>query len=71
MMILLAGLAYSQRMNKEKGFGLRATIKRKVIEASKLLDNQHDNVIDKINFHLDVGQESRGHHVLCPSFGPS
>ena len=35
---------------------LRATIKRKVIEISKLLDDQHDNAIDKINFHLDVGQ---------------
>ena len=40
----------------EQGERLRATIKRKVIETSKLLDNQHDNVIDKINFHLDVGQ---------------
>ena len=35
-----------------------ATIKRKVIETSKLLDNKHDNAIDKINFHLDVGQGS-------------
>ena len=33
-----------------------ATIKRKVIETSKLLENQHDKAIDKINFHLDVGQ---------------
>ena len=33
-----------------------ATIKRKVIETSKLLDNQHDNAIDNINFDLDVGQ---------------
>ena len=41
----------------EQGERLRATIKRKVIETSKLLDNQHDNAIDKINFHLDVGQE--------------
>ena len=40
----------------EQGERLRATIKRKVIETSKLLDNQHDNAIDKINFHLDVGQ---------------
>ena len=40
----------------EKGERLRATIKRKVIETSRLLDNQHDNAIDKINFHLDVGQ---------------
>ena len=40
----------------EQGDRLRATIKRKVIETSKLLDNQHDNAIDKINFHLDVGQ---------------
>ena len=54
LMILLARPSYSQRMNKDKG--LRATIKRKVIETSKLLDNQHDNAIDKINFHLDVGQ---------------
>ena len=40
----------------EQGERLRATIKRKVIETSKLLDNQHGNAIDKINFHLDVGQ---------------
>ena len=40
----------------EQGERLRATIKRKVIEKSKLLDDQHDNAIDKINFHLDVGQ---------------
>ena len=40
----------------EQGERLRATIKRKVIETSKLLDNQHDNALDKINFHLDVGQ---------------
>ena len=48
----------------EQGERLRATIKRKVIETSKLLDNQHDNAIDKINFHHDVGQgESR---PSCP-----
>ena len=29
---------------------------RAPIETSKLLDNQHENAIDKINFHLDVGQ---------------
>ena len=40
----------------EQGERLRATIMRKVIETSKLLDNQRDNAIDKINFHLDVGQ---------------
>ena len=40
----------------EQGERLRATIKRKVIETSKLLDDQHDNAIEKINFHLDVGQ---------------
>ena len=40
----------------EQGERLRATIKRKVIETSKLLDNQHDNAIDMINFHVDVGQ---------------
>ena len=40
----------------ELGERLRATIRRKVIETSKLLDDQHDNAIDKINFHLDVGQ---------------
>ena len=40
----------------EQGERLRATIKRKVIETSKLLENQHDNAIDKINFHHDVGQ---------------
>ena len=39
----------------EQGERLRATIKRKVIETSKLLDDQHDNAIDKINIHLDVG----------------
>ena len=37
--------------NNEQGERLRATIKKKV------LDDQHDNAIDKINFHLDVGQE--------------
>ena len=40
----------------EQGERLRATIKRKVIETSKLLDDQYDNAIDTINFHLDVGQ---------------
>ena len=40
----------------EQGERLRATIKRKVIETSKDLDDQHDNTIEKINFHLDVGQ---------------
>ena len=35
---------------------LRATIKRKVIEISNHLDDQHDNAIERINFHLDVGQ---------------
>ena len=42
----------------EQGERLRATIKGKVIETSKLLDDLHDNdnAIDKINFHLDVGQ---------------
>ena len=39
----------------EQGERLRATIKKKVIETSKHLDDQHDNAIDKINFHLDVG----------------
>ena len=39
----------------EQGERLRTTIMRKVIETSKLLDNQHDNATDKINFHLDVG----------------
>ena len=39
----------------EQGERLRATIKRKVIETSKHLDDQHDNAIEKINFHLDVG----------------
>ena len=41
----------------EQGERLRATIKRKVIEASKHLDDQHDNAIKKIKFHLDFGQE--------------
>ena len=40
----------------EQGERLRATIKRKVIKTSKHLDDQHDNAIEKINFHLDVGQ---------------
>ena len=40
----------------EQGERLRATMKRKVIETSKLLNNQHDNAIDKINFHFNVGQ---------------
>ena len=40
----------------EQGEMLRATIKRKVIETSKLLDNHYDEAIDKINFYLDVGQ---------------
>ena len=40
----------------EQGERLRATMKRKVIETSKLLDDQHDNAVEKINFHLDVGQ---------------
>ena len=40
----------------EQGERFRATIKRKVKETSKHLDNQHDNAIEKINFHLDVGQ---------------
>ena len=40
----------------EHGERLRATIQKKVIETSKLQDNQHDNPIDKINFHLDIGQ---------------
>ena len=40
----------------EQGERLRATITRNVIETSKHLDNQHDNAIDKINFHLDVVQ---------------
>ena len=42
--------------NNEQGERLRGIIKRKVIETSKLLDDQHDNAIDKINFHLYVGQ---------------
>ena len=40
----------------EQGERLRATIKRKVIATSKHLDDQHDNAIEKINFHLDVGE---------------
>ena len=53
-MILLVEPSYSQK--NEQGERLRATIKIKVIETSKLLDDQHDSAIDKINFHLDVGQ---------------
>ena len=51
----LIGRTFLLQKNKQ-GERLRATIKRKVIETSKLLDNQHNNAIDKINFHLDVGQ---------------
>ena len=51
----LIGRTFLLPKNKQ-GERLRATIKRKVIETSKLLDNQHDNAIDMINFHLDVGQ---------------
>ena len=51
----LVGRTFLLQKN-EQGERLRATIKRKIIETSKLLDNQHDNAIDKINFHLDVGQ---------------
>ena len=40
----------------EQGERHRPTIKRKVIETSKHFDDQHDNAIKKINFHLDVGQ---------------
>ena len=55
----------------EQGERLRDTIKRKVIEMSKLLDNQHDNAIDKINIHLDVGQGRAEAIMLCPNFGSS
>ena len=41
----------------EQGERLKGTIKRNVIETSKHLDDQHDNAIEKINFHLDVGQK--------------
>ena len=56
----------------EQGERLRATIKRKVIETSKPLDNQHDNAIDKINCHLDVGQ-GRAEAIMSyvQIFGPS
>ena len=40
----------------EQGESLGATIKRKVIETSKHLDDQHDNAIEKISFNHDVGQ---------------
>ena len=40
----------------EQGERLRDTIKKKVIETSKHLDDQHHNAIKKINFHLDVGE---------------
>ena len=53
-MTLLAGPSYSQR--NEQGERLRVTINKKVIETSKHLDDHHDNAIEKINFHLDVGQ---------------
>ena len=35
---------------------LRANVKRKAIETSKHLDDQHDYAIKKIKFNLDVGQ---------------
>ena len=56
----------------EQGERLRVTIKRKVIETSKLLDDQHDNAIDKINFHLDAGQ-GRAEAIMSyvQNFGPS
>ena len=40
----------------EQGERLKATFKRKVIKTSKHLDDQSDNAIENINFHLDVGQ---------------
>ena len=40
----------------EQGERLTATIKRKVIETSKHLDDHHDNAIEKINYYLDVRQ---------------
>ena len=40
----------------EQGERLRAMIKRKVIETSIHLDDQHDNAVKKVNFHLDVEQ---------------
>ena len=51
----LIGRTFLLPKNKQ-GERLRATIKTKVIETFKLLHNQHDNAIDKINFHLVVGQ---------------
>ena len=39
-------------------------MKRKVIETSKHLDDQHDNTIDKINLHLDVGH-GRAEAIMC------
>ena len=58
----------------EQGERLRATIKRKIIETSKHLDDQHDNAIEKINFHLnlDVGQ-GRAKSIMSyvKKFGPS
>ena len=40
----------------EQGESLRATTKRKVIETSKHLDDQHGNAIGKINLDHDVEQ---------------
>ena len=51
----LIGRAFLLPQN-EQGERLRATIKRKVIETSQHLDDEHDNAIKKINFHRDVGQ---------------
>ena len=48
----LIGRTFLLPMN-EQGERLRATIKRKVIETSKLLDNQHDNAIDNSELASD------------------
>ena len=40
----------------QKGEGHRASIQQKVIEISQKLDEDQNNVVDNINFLLDVGQ---------------
>ena len=42
-----------------------ATIKRKVIETSKLLDDQHDNAIDKINL-MPIGEGTGDRTTVDP-----
>ena len=40
----------------QKGERHRASIKQKVIKISEKLDADHNNVVDKVKFFLNVGQ---------------